>query len=63
MLFDTTFLIDLQREALRGSPAGAFTFLETHGDAPACISIIAYGEMAEGFSAGAEEEFRDLVQP
>jgi len=63
MLFDTTFLIDLQREALRGAPAAAFRFLESHGDAPVSISIITYGEMAEGFSAGADNELRDLLQP
>jgi len=63
MLFDTTFLIDLQREALRGAPAAAFRFLETHPEAPVCISIITYGEMAEGFEAGKEEAFRELMQP
>lgn len=63
MLFDTTFLIDLQREALRGEPAAAFRFLESHGDAPVCISIVTYGEMAEGFSPEADGEFRDLMQP
>ena len=63
MLFDTTFLIDLQREALRGAPAAAFRFLETHAEAPVCISIVTYGEMAEGFSAGKQDEFRELMQP
>jgi len=63
MLFDTTFLIDLQREALRGAPAAAFRFLEAHPEAPVSISIITYGEMAEGFSAEEEDKFRDLMQP
>lgn len=63
MLFDTTFLIDLQREALRRAPAAAFRFLETHAEAPVLISMITYGEMAEGFPAGCEDKFRNLMQP
>lgn len=63
MLFDTTFLIDLQREAVRERPAAAFVFLEHHGDAPLCISIVTHGEMAEGFAAGADDAFRELMQP
>lgn len=62
MLFDTTFLIDLQREALRGEPAAAFRFLEAHAEAAVCISVISYGEMAEGFAAGEGDRFRDLMQ-
>jgi tRNA(fMet)-specific endonuclease VapC len=63
MLFDTTFLIDLQREALHRLPGKAFRFLETNGDAPVWISIITYGEMAEGFAPEAREDFLSLIQP
>jgi len=63
MLFDTTFLIDLQREVLKRAPGKAFAFLEAHSDSPVWISIITYGEMAEGFSSGAREDFLSLMQP
>ena len=63
MLFDTTFLIDFQREALRRTPGKAFDFLETHGEAPVWISILTYGEMAEGFSEAEKEDFLNLMQP
>lgn len=46
--FDTTFLIDLQREANR-APAGAHAFLRHHADDTPCLSMIAFGEFAEGF--------------
>lgn len=63
MLFDTTFLIDLQREALHRLPGKAFHFLEANGDTPVWISIITYGEMAEGFAPEAREDFLSLIQP
>ena len=63
MLFDTTFLIDLQREAVRRAPGKAFGFLEARGDAPVLISIITYGEMSEGFTADARADFLSLMEP
>ncbi len=46
--FDTTFLIDLQREA-NGTPACAHAFLHQHREAIPCISLTVLGEYAEGF--------------
>ncbi len=63
MLFDTTFLIDLQREALRQAPGRAFRFLETHPDMPMRISVVTLGEMAEGFPGDRKADFLSLVQP
>lgn len=48
LLFDTTFLIDLEREKLRG-PGRAHAFLAVHPDAEACICWTVAGEFAEGF--------------
>ncbi|MCB1133775.1 MAG: type II toxin-antitoxin system VapC family toxin [Verrucomicrobiae bacterium] len=47
-LFDTCFLIDLEREMRRG-PGKAHQFLQLHAAARACISWAVTGEFAEGF--------------
>jgi hypothetical protein len=49
MLFDTTFLIDYEREVQRSRPGPAHAFLVQHPDAPLYISIVSVGEFAEGF--------------
>ena len=48
--FDTTFLIDLQRERRRGIEAAAHALAEARGDAEFCLSATALGEFAAGFS-------------
>lgn len=48
--FDTTFLIDLQRERSRGEPDGpAHRFLAADPDLELHLSATALGEFAEGF--------------
>jgi predicted nucleic acid-binding protein len=47
-LFDTCFLIDLEREMKRG-PGEAHGFLRQHSDARACVTWTIAGEFAEGF--------------
>ena len=49
MLFDTTFLIDYEREVKRNRPGLAHAFLVHHSNAPLYISILSVGEFAEGF--------------
>jgi predicted nucleic acid-binding protein len=46
--FDTTFLIDLQREKKK-APGPAHAFLRAYPDATPCLSLIALAEFAEGF--------------
>jgi tRNA(fMet)-specific endonuclease VapC len=48
VLFDTCFLIDLQREMRRGS-GRAHTFLADHAADRACIPWTVAGEFGEGF--------------
>ena len=48
LIFDTTFLIDFQRERHNGRGV-AHTFLEAHAEAIAYLPVTAYGEFAEGF--------------
>jgi predicted nucleic acid-binding protein len=54
MLFDTTFLIDQEREIKRNRPGAVYAFLTQHPTAPLYISVISAGEFAEGFNAGQE---------
>jgi len=61
MLFDTTFLIDLQREATRRQPGRACRFLQANPDAPVRISVVTWGEFAEGFDD--EHACADVLRP
>jgi predicted nucleic acid-binding protein len=56
MLFDTTFLIDLEREIKRNRPGPAQLFLTQNPNAPLHISVISAGEFAEGFEPGREQD-------
>lgn len=53
LLFDTCFLIDLERELKRG-PGKAHRFLGENADARPCIAWTVAGEFAEGFGDIAE---------
>ena len=49
LAFDTTFLIDFQKERKRRKPGRAHEFLKYQADKVASLSTVAYGEYAEGF--------------
>ena len=53
MLFDTTFLIDYEREIKRNRLGPVHSFLTQHANAPLYVSTISVGEFAEGFVATA----------
>lgn len=61
LIFDTTFLIDFQRER-SGSQGGAHAFLEDHADAVAYLPMTAYGEFAEGFPNRTDPAFLSVVE-
>lgn len=61
LIFDTTFLIDFQRERC-GSRGGAHAFLEDHADAVAYLPMTAYGEFAEGFPNRTDPAFLSVVE-
>jgi tRNA(fMet)-specific endonuclease VapC len=61
LIFDTTFLIDFQRER-RTSPGAAHSFLEVHSEAIAYLPITAYGEFAEGFASRTDSIFLSMVE-
>lgn len=61
LIFDTTFLIDFQRERNR-SPGRAHDFLRSHARDAAFLPTPAYGELAEGFADRSDAAFLSLVQ-
>lgn len=61
LIFDTTFLIDFQRER-SGVRGGAHEFLEAHAEAVAYLPITAYAEFAEGFSNRTDPAFLSVVE-
>jgi predicted nucleic acid-binding protein len=62
MLFDTTFLIDFEREVKRSRPGPAHGFLVQHPNAPLYISIISVGEFGEGFAPAQQQDCRACLQ-
>lgn len=48
LILETTFLVDLEREALRGEPGPAHGFLEENPDGELCIPLTTAGELACG---------------
>lgn len=61
LIFDTTFLIDFQRER-SGARGAAHAFLEAHAHAVAYLPIVAYAEFAEGFPDRTDRVFLSLVE-
>ena len=62
MLFDTTFLIDYEREIKRSRPGSAHGFLVQHPNAPLYISIISVGEFGEGFAPTQQQDCQTCLR-
>lgn len=60
--FDTTFLIDFQRERRQAAPGNAHAFLQAHSEAVSYLSVVAYGEYAEGFGDRTDRAFLSVVE-
>jgi len=60
LIFDTTFLIDFQRERRHGE-GRAHRFLEAHAESLAFLPVIAFGEFAEGFATLDDPNFLNVV--
>ena len=48
LILETTFLVDLEREALRGEEGRAWAFLDREPETRLCISLVTAGELACG---------------
>jgi len=60
LIFDTTFLIDFQRERKIGD-GRAHAFLQAHAEDLAFLPVTAYGEFAEGFESLGDPNFLHVV--
>ena len=60
MIIDTTFLIDLQREFVRGETGPATTFLERNRSVTLKVSVVTVGEFLEGYDPERVVEGRRL---
>lgn len=59
--FDTTFLIDLQKEQRAGQEGRAHFFLKNHSNAAIYLSSVALGEFAEGFASPEDPALLGIV--
>jgi len=62
LIFDTTFLIDFQRERNAGREGPTHAFLREHAEAAAYLPVIAYGEFAEGFEDRTHASFLSVTE-
>jgi tRNA(fMet)-specific endonuclease VapC len=63
MIVDTTFLIDLEREIARRQPGPAMEFLGRNDAQTMRISVITFGELAEGYGDPAAPGLEELIAP
>jgi tRNA(fMet)-specific endonuclease VapC len=63
LILETTFLVDLEREALRGEPGPARRFLEEHPHQELCITLTTAGELASGPRLDERKSWDSLVRP
>ena len=62
LIFDTTFLIDFQRERNASVQGPAHEFLLQNKDACAFLPAIVYGEFGEGFENLSDPRFLSLIE-
>jgi predicted nucleic acid-binding protein len=63
LILETTFVVDLEREAMRSQPAAAHAFLEQHRERPLYLAFIVAGELAAGFPVGDRPRWESLLAP
>ena len=59
--FDTSFLIDIQKEMNMGRKGRAHGFLAQHSAAMMLVSAVAVGEFAEGFSTAYSAQLEKML--
>lgn len=62
LMFDTTFLIDFQRERGKGGGGPAHDLLREHRDSRAVLPVVALGEYREGFADVFDPAFLTVVE-
>lgn len=61
LILETTFLIDLEREALRDRPGPAHAFLTEHASAKLHITLITAGELAAGPAVSGRSRWESIL--
>lgn len=62
LILETTFLVDLEREALSGDPGPAHAFLAAHPDRVLAITLTTAGELACGPNLSEKQGWEALVR-
>jgi tRNA(fMet)-specific endonuclease VapC len=63
LILETTFLIDLERDARRGFEGAAVRWLGEHGDEELFLTFTVAGELACGASLAERERWQSFVAP
>jgi tRNA(fMet)-specific endonuclease VapC len=62
LILETTFLVDLEREARRGGSGPAHRFLEARTESRLCVTLTTAGEMAAGMGPDDRARWEDLLR-
>lgn len=62
LILESTFLIDLEREARKAVEGPATMFLSRHPNAGMCIGMTTAGELASGLEASDRNRWHDLLR-
>jgi tRNA(fMet)-specific endonuclease VapC len=62
LILETTFLIDLEREAMRGEGGPAHDFLRRHREVRFSLTPTTAGELAAGVASEEREGWEDLLR-
>jgi tRNA(fMet)-specific endonuclease VapC len=62
LILETTFLMDLEREAHRGTPGPAHAFLQAHGDTRLSLTLTTAGELAAGLDRRERSRWENLLR-
>jgi predicted nucleic acid-binding protein len=63
LILETTFVVDLRREAGRRNAGPAHEFLEAHSDEPLYTTFTVAGEVASGFSPSTRAQWAEFLAP
>ncbi len=63
LILETSFLIDLEREAVRSTPGAAHAFLERHEEAALYVTVTVAGELAAGASLSSRSAWEGFLAP
>jgi predicted nucleic acid-binding protein len=62
LILESTFLVDLEREAKRSEAGRATAFLHEHARAGLCVGLVTAGEIACGLEPDEQSAWHDLLR-